>query len=254
MSMAGSDFSDWYKAIPQISRYWFTGSVVLPLLSRFGILGAYSLVLLFEPFIYKFQIWRPLTAVFFYPITPSSGFSYLINLYFLYSYSTRLETSTFDGRPADFLFMLIFNWLCLVIIGLVASIMILMDPLIISVMYVWCQLNRDTVVSFWFGTQFKAMYLPWVLVGFNMIIRGGGFNELVGIAVGHLYFFLMFKYPSDFNGAQILKTPQILYKYFPNRVGGVSGIFGSAPSGRRPNGGDDRPRPNVRGGYRLGDN
>ena len=56
--MAGSDFSDWYKAIPQISRYWFTGSVVLPLLSRFGILGAYSLVLLFEPFIYKFQVSR----------------------------------------------------------------------------------------------------------------------------------------------------------------------------------------------------
>lgn len=47
------------------------------------------------------------------------------------------------------------------------------DAMILSVMYVWCQLNRDVMVSFWFGLTFKAMYLPWVLIGFNMIIRGG---------------------------------------------------------------------------------
>jgi hypothetical protein len=27
-------------------------------------------------------------------------------------------------------------------------------------------------VNFWFGTQFKAMYLPWVLFAFNLIISG----------------------------------------------------------------------------------
>ena len=47
--------------------------------------------------------------------------------------------------------------------------------------------------------------------------------ELLGIVIGHVYFFLMFKYPQDFNGVQLLKTPEILYKYFPNRQGGVSG-------------------------------
>ena len=39
------------------------------------------------------------------------------------------------------------------------------------------------------------MYLPWILVGFNAILRGGGMNELLGILVGHTYFFLAFKYP-----------------------------------------------------------
>ena len=48
-----------------------------------------------------------------------------------------------------------------------------MDPMVLSVLYIWCQLNKDTIVSFWFGTQFKAMYLPWVLMMFNMIIAGG---------------------------------------------------------------------------------
>ena len=52
--------------------------------------------------------------------------------------------------------MLIFNWICLVIIASFTNVMMLMDPMILSVMYVWCQLNKDTTVSFWFGTQFKV--------------------------------------------------------------------------------------------------
>ncbi|CAF0874108.1 unnamed protein product [Brachionus calyciflorus] len=227
MSSGGSDFKDWYNNIPQVTKYWFTGSVVVPLLCRFGILNPYYLILQASLFFQKFHFWRPLTALFFYPITPQSGFSYLINLYFLYSYSTLLETTTFDGRPADYLFMLIFNWIILTIIGFIASLPMLMDPMILSVMYVWCQLNRETIVSFWFGTRFKAMYLPWVLVGFNMIIRGGGFNDLIGIAVGHLYFFLMFRYPET-NGMNLLKTPEVLFKYFPNRRNNVAG-FGTTP-------------------------
>ena len=88
----------------------------------------------------------------------------------------------------------------------------LMDPMVLSILYVWCQLNKDTIVNFWFGTQFKAMYLPWVLFGFNMIIAGGGFMELIGILIGHLYFFLMFTYPQDFGGPSLLSTPQIFYR------------------------------------------
>ncbi|ELU14793.1 hypothetical protein CAPTEDRAFT_179997 [Capitella teleta] len=241
--MASNDIGDWYRNIPQISRYWFTASVVFPLLGKLGILSIFYMVLHFEMTVYGFQFWRPVTALFFYPLTPQTGFHFLINLYFLYSYSTRLETGIFFGRPADQLFMLIFNWICLVIIGFLVGLMLLMDPMILSVLYIWCQLNKDTIVQFWFGTQFKAMYLPWILVAFNMIIRGGGFNELLGIMVGHLYFFLAYKYPQDFGGRSFLQTPQFLYKFFPNQRPGVSG-FGVPPSTRRrPEENDD---PNAR--------
>jgi len=234
-----NDIGEWYRNVPLVSRYWFTGSIVLPLIVKFNILSPIHLVLLWEKFAYEFQIWRPLTAVLFYPITPQTGFHYLINLYFLYSYSTRLESGVFDGRPADYLFMLMFNWLCLVVIGFLVPFYLLMDPLIISVLYIWCQMNRDQVVQFWFGTQFKAMYLPWVLVAFNMIIMGGGMMELLGIVVGHLYFFLVFKYPQEFGGPQFLNTPSLLYRWLPNRRGGISG-FGQAPA--------SQPRPAAAGG------
>ncbi len=48
----------------------------------------------------------------------------------------------------------------------------LMDAMILSVMYIWCQLNKEVMMSFWFGMQFKAMYMPWVIMLFNWIISG----------------------------------------------------------------------------------
>ncbi|CAK5083669.1 unnamed protein product [Meloidogyne enterolobii] len=151
--------------------------------------------------------------------------------YFLYNYSKDTETSVYDGRPADYLFMLIFNWICCVIICFVSEIYFLLEPMVLSVLYVWCQFNKDRTVSFWFGMQFKAVYLPWVLVAFNMVLRGGGINELIGILVGHTYYFLAFQYALDYGGSVIIKTPQFLYNYLPNRVGGFAG-FGSVPQSR----------------------
>jgi hypothetical protein len=34
----------------------------------------------------SFHIWRPVTALFYYPLSPQTGFHFLINLYFLYNY------------------------------------------------------------------------------------------------------------------------------------------------------------------------
>uniref|UniRef100_G1PCW4 Derlin n=1 Tax=Myotis lucifugus TaxID=59463 RepID=G1PCW4_MYOLU len=251
-----SDIGDWFRSIPAITRYWFAATVAVPLIGKLGLISPAYFVLWPEAFLYRFQIWRPITATFFFPVGPGTGFLYLVNLYFLYQYSTRLETGAFDGRPADYLFMLLFNWICIVtkITGLAMDMQLLMIPLIMSVLYVWAQLNRDMIVSFWFGTRFKACYLPWVILGFNYIIGGSVINELIGNLVGHLYFFLMFRYPMDLGGRNFLSTPQFLYRWLPSRRGGVSG-FGMPPASVRraadQNGGGGRH--NWGQGFRLGD-
>lgn len=81
------------------------------------------------------------------------------------------------------------------------------------------------------GTQFKAMYLPWVLFAFNLIISGGGMMELFGILVGHLYVFLKFKYPQELGGAELLSTPKLLESYFPPQRSGIR-WFGVPPAQR----------------------
>lgn len=104
---------------------------------------------------------------------------------------------------------------------------------------------------FFTGTKFKAMYLPWVLFGFNLIISGGGMLELVGILVGHLYFFFKFKYPQEFGGPDLLSTPKILENYFPPQRGGIRG-FGTAPSQRTAAPQAQAQGRNVFGGYNWG--
>jgi derlin-1 len=92
------------------------------------------------------------------------------------------------------------------------------------------------------------------LFGFNMIIAGGGVMELIGILIGHLYFFLTFKYPQDFNGPSLIATPEFLYRWFPNRRGGVRG-FGVAPAqaaGGDGGGGGGGGGGNRFGGYQWG--
>ena len=77
------------------------------------------------------------------------------------------------GRPGDYFFLLIFCWISSVLIGYVFNIHLLMDAMVLSVLYIWCQFNKDVIVNFWFGTKMKAMYLPFVLLGFNMLMGGG---------------------------------------------------------------------------------
>ncbi|EZA56352.1 hypothetical protein DMN91_010349 [Ooceraea biroi] len=245
-----SDMSNWFNSLPIFTRHWLLGTAILTLLGRFGILSPHSLILYPERFLNNFEIWRAVTSVFYYPLSPGTGFHFLINCYFLYNYSLRLERGEYDKKPADYLFLLLFNWLCCVIIGLIGDFQLLMDPMVLSVLYVWCQLNKDAVVQFWFGTQFKAMYLPWVLFGFNLIISGGGMMELFGILVGHLYIFLKFKYPQELGGPELLNTPKILESYFPPERGNVS--FGSAPTQRSVAGQTQAQGRNIFGGHNWG--
>uniref|UniRef100_A0A8D0G8Z5 Derlin n=1 Tax=Sphenodon punctatus TaxID=8508 RepID=A0A8D0G8Z5_SPHPU len=246
-----SDLGDWFRSIPLITRYWFSGSIAVPLVAKLGLIRPEHLILWSDRFFYRFQIWRPITATFYSPMGP--GIMYLVNLYFLYHYSSRLETGAFDGRPADYMFMLLFNWICIVITGLAMNMALLMIPLIMSVLYVWAQMNREMIVPFWFGMKLKACYLPWVILGFNFILRGSLIEDLIGNLVGHFYYFLMFKYPIDLRGRNFLSTPQFLYRWLPSRRGGVSG-FGIPPASMRRAVDDQQGggRHNWGQGFRLG--
>ncbi|XP_062501097.1 derlin-1-like [Corticium candelabrum] len=229
--MAESGISDWFNSIPLVTRAWFGLSIIFPLVGNFGFINPQHLLLWYDAVVYRFQIWRLATCVFFHPLGPGAGFRYLITLYFLYSYSSRLESGIFDGRPADYLFMLLMHWIVVLVIALFMGLPLIMHCVVMAVIYVWCQLHKDTMIVFWFGATFKAMYFPWVLAAFNMIIMGSGLVELIGIFTGHVYFFLMFKYPQDFGGQTFLSTPQIFYKWLPNRR--TMGGFGQVPASRR---------------------
>ncbi|XP_036328803.1 derlin-1-like [Rhagoletis pomonella] len=232
-----TDPGQWYKQLPRFTRYWLTATVVLSLLTRFDILPLESVYLSRDAVWGRLQLWRCVTALFVYPLTSATGFHFLINCYFISRYIAQLEKEQFGRSPADYLYMLLIVAVLANIGGMLFNVYFLMDLLVVSTTYIWCQLNKDVIVNFWFGTRFKAVYLPWVLAIMELVFQGS-IASLIGIFIGHFYYFFKFQYPQELGGNAFLETPFLLKQYVPDVSGGFSG-FGEPPVSRAP----QRPAP-----------
>jgi Derlin-2/3 len=176
----------------------------------FGVVFPHSLV--FDPtkVIRSFQVWRLLTPFCFFG---GFGLPTLMHLYMLVQYSQRLELSPTNtgagGTTADYLFMLLF---CAAGIGLGGHFffsMALFAPcLVIAVLYVWCQENETSDVSMW-GFKMKARMFPFALVALHLLMGQSVVGDLLGLGVGHLYFFLTSAAPSMYQ-KDYLRTPAFL--------------------------------------------
>ncbi|KAJ3190958.1 Derlin 1, partial [Irineochytrium annulatum] len=234
----------WFASIPPVTRFLFCGSLGISITAKLGFIDPYYLILSWPLVWQKYQIWRLVTSFFFSPV----GWGYLMLLYFLYRYSWALE----EGRPrSDYVFFIGFCMTGISALGLLLNQMMLLEPLTLALLYVWAMDNKDQTVSFFFGLQFKAMYLPYVLIIFDFL-QGERFppvGKLIGIGIGHLYHFLDIIYPTQNGGQRILSTPQFLKNMFDADAqqggapgAGLGGLFprmggarlGAAPAGAVP--------------------
>lgn len=55
--------------------------------------------------------------------------------------------------------------------------------------YIWGRRNEHVRMSFLGLFPFNAPYLPWVLFAFSLILGNSATVDLIGIAVGHIYFY-----------------------------------------------------------------
>eukprot|EP00514_Thraustochytrium_sp_LLF1b_P004219 CAMPEP_0184525380 /NCGR_PEP_ID=MMETSP0198_2-20121128/10065_1 /TAXON_ID=1112570 /ORGANISM="Thraustochytrium sp., Strain LLF1b" /LENGTH=252 /DNA_ID=CAMNT_0026916831 /DNA_START=502 /DNA_END=1260 /DNA_ORIENTATION=+ len=61
--------------------------------------------------------------------------------------------------------------------------------------YVWGRRNEHAMMSFFGVFTFRAPYLPWVLLLFSLVLGSSATVDLIGIIVGHIYFYLDDIYP-----------------------------------------------------------
>ncbi|XP_042822006.1 derlin-2 isoform X2 [Panthera tigris] len=80
----------------------------------------------------------------------------------------------------------------------------------IMLVYVWSRRNPYVRMNFFGLLNFQAPFLPWVLMGFSLLLGNSVIVDLLGIAVGHIYFFLEDVFPNQPGGIRILKTPSVL--------------------------------------------
>uniref|UniRef100_A0AC35GLT3 Derlin n=1 Tax=Panagrolaimus sp. PS1159 TaxID=55785 RepID=A0AC35GLT3_9BILA len=80
--------------------------------------------------------------------------------------------------------------------------------------YVWSRRNPLVPMNFFGILSFNAPYLPWVLLLFSLLLGNNAMVDGLGIACGHLYYFLEDVFPNQPYGFHILKTPAILKRIF----------------------------------------
>ena len=85
--------------------------------------------------------------------------------------------------------------------------------------YVWARRNPHVRMSFLGLFSFHAPYLPWVLLSFSVLLGNSATIDLIGIIVGHVYYFLEDVYPmiADIRGWRVrrwLAAPYLLKSLF----------------------------------------
>eukprot|EP00322_Chrysochromulina_rotalis_P019521 CAMPEP_0115880350 /NCGR_PEP_ID=MMETSP0287-20121206/27824_1 /TAXON_ID=412157 /ORGANISM="Chrysochromulina rotalis, Strain UIO044" /LENGTH=203 /DNA_ID=CAMNT_0003336155 /DNA_START=138 /DNA_END=749 /DNA_ORIENTATION=- len=156
---------------------------------------------------FKWELWRLFTNFFFFG---ALGVDFLFHMFFLARYCRLLEEGSFRGRTCDFALMLLFGGMTMCI----ASTVITAPPFLGSslafmMVYVWSRRNEFVRMSFLGLFTFRAPFLPWVLLAFSMLLGNSPSVDLMGIAVGHVYFFLddVFPYTRGGHGCRPLRSP-----------------------------------------------
>jgi Derlin-2/3 len=105
--------------------------------------------------------------------------------------------------------------------------------LVFMVIYVWSRKDPFADVVF-YGFSFKQWHTPFLFLVFGMLLGGNPISDLLGIALGHFYYFLMEIVPTNW-GYNLLWTPDWMVqgvKYAQARAAGVPVVNTAAP---RPN-------------------
>lgn len=127
-----------------------------------------------------------------------------------YVYCRRLEENSFFGRTADFVFMFIFGGVLMLLAAIPLGLPLLGPSFVFMLLYVWSRRSPHVRMSFLGIFDFNAPYLAYVLLGFGMLFGGSPVTNGLGIAVGHLYYFLEDVVPIK-TGRRVLVTPHFLW-------------------------------------------
>ncbi|XP_032112556.1 derlin-3 isoform X3 [Sapajus apella] len=205
--MAWQGLAAEFLQVPAVTRAYTAACVLTTAAVQLELLSPFQLY--FNPHLVfrKFQVWRLVTNfLFFGPL----GFSFFFNMLFVFHYCRMLEEGSFRGRTADFVFMFLFGGVLMTLLGLLGSLFFLGQALVAMLVYVWSRRSPRVRVNFFGLVTFQAPFLPWALMGFSLLLGNSILVDLLGIAVGHIYYFLEDVFPNQPGGKRLLLTPGFL--------------------------------------------
>ncbi|KAG7277990.1 hypothetical protein CRUP_020306 [Coryphaenoides rupestris] len=198
-----------YIQTPAVTRVYLTACVLTTAAVQLGLVT--PLQLSFNPQLVfrRWQIWRLITNFLFFG---TLSFGFLINIIFLFRYCRLLEEGCFRRRTADFVFLFLFGGSLMTVLGVFADQVFLGQSFPSMLVYVWSRRNPVVQIHFLGFCSFQARFLPWGLVGFSLLLGNSIVVDVLGIVVGHTYFYLEDVLPTQPGGRQVLRTPMLLFQ------------------------------------------
>jgi len=224
--------------MPPVTKHYFGGVLLCSAATKLNYLR--PMTLYFNPSrILQGEVWRLATPFFYFG---EFSFFYFLSLMMVFRYCKSLEEEHYRGRTAEFLLFFGFSAGSILAISAALS-QPWTAPAFKQVMvYLWARRNPHTLLSV-FGLVVRAPYLPYVFLVLGFLMDGSIMSDLIGIFVGHVYYFLMDIFPRQEGGFEILSTPEFMKRYFnesyrPVEESRRAPTVSEAPAGDLPGGYD----------------
>lgn len=214
--------AEFYKSLPPISKAYGTACLLFTVAYQLGLYHPADIALLYELVLSRFQVWRLITNFFF---LGEFSINFGIRLLMIARYGVQLESGPFQRRTADFLWMMIFGALTLLALSAIPFFRspFLGVSLVFMLLYVWSREFPTANINIYGLVTLKAFYLPWAMLGLDVIFGSPIMPDLLGIIAGHLYYFLTVLHPLA-TGKNLLKTPIWVHKLVMRwRIGAPTG-------------------------------
>ncbi|GLJ29444.1 hypothetical protein SUGI_0580440 [Cryptomeria japonica] len=180
---------DWFNSLTSVSKAYGTLCLMTTAGYHMGLVNPKFLYLDYDLVVKHLQIWRLLTNFFF--LGPFS-INFAIRLLIIARCGVHLERGPFERRTGDFLWMMIFGALSLLGFSLVLALnsYYMGRSLVFMLPYIWAREFPNAQVNISGLVTLKGFYLPWAMLAMNVIFGSPLIPDLLGIVVGHLYYFL----------------------------------------------------------------
>lgn len=214
------DFKAFFLDIPPITRTLFITMFFSTLLSGLGLIPITPFLLEWIAVTSKLQIWR-VVLTFFH--LGGLGIGFLIQIYFLYTYSSQLEMNVFFGRPANYAWFLTIVASIVLICSTIIPSFVNGTAFLIAIVHLWGRHADNVSVSLYGFISIPAKYLSLTMLALEVISSGGiRPADIFGLLGGHLYYFLDSVFPLMPNGKQTIFVPL----WFERSVDRAQGFLG----------------------------
>ena len=192
-----------------ITRALLFSSLILMALTEFQAVDEIDLFYEFGLILENKEFYRFFTGIFFFG---RFNLQTLLSLYAFTNFSSLIESAIFSGKSGNFICFMTFAAVANFIIASITK-EIFLGPTISSVcFYYWAKhFSEQSVQLIGIPIAIKASFVPFLYVLLSFVRGGirGMIPDLLGVIVGHLYFFFHDVMAIRF-GTNLLEAPAFL--------------------------------------------